>query len=400
MLNGIIIAVVVILGGYLAFSPKLSRSSAWRATVTPLASIMGSGFLVSAPLLGGIVGYYAVFCMMILLVIAYGVGSVMRYNIGHFEPIAHEQGRAQRIARISQVVLAIAYFISITYYLQLLAAFSLSSLNVSGDPEVIANWVTTGLLVLIGGIGVWKGLSVLESMEKYAVALNLGMIGALLTALAIYNSQLAWGGEWKLPSVESQIDLTDIRILLGLLIVVQGFETSRYLGDKHSADERIRTMRSAQIISSVIYIIFLSLVTVLFQSDMSGDVTAIIQMTAPIAVILPIMLTIAAVGSQFTAAVADDEGAGGLIEEISGNRVPIRYAYLLILVATIALTWLSDVNSIISYASRAFALYYFFQCSLAIMVMKQQGWQMRRGVLFIGLCAICLLVFVFGIPAE
>jgi hypothetical protein len=39
--------------------------------VTPLTSIMGSGFLVSAPSLGGIVGNLAVVCMALLLVLAY-----------------------------------------------------------------------------------------------------------------------------------------------------------------------------------------------------------------------------------------------------------------------------------------------------------------------------------------
>ena len=47
MLNIIIIVVAVLLGGYLAFSRRLASSSSWQATVTPLASIMGSGSLGS-----------------------------------------------------------------------------------------------------------------------------------------------------------------------------------------------------------------------------------------------------------------------------------------------------------------------------------------------------------------
>ena len=70
MLNLIIIATALALGGYLAFSRRLAVSSNWKATVTPLASIMGSGFLVSAPLLAGIVGNLAVICMALLLVLA------------------------------------------------------------------------------------------------------------------------------------------------------------------------------------------------------------------------------------------------------------------------------------------------------------------------------------------
>ena len=98
MLNIIIISVSQILGGYLAFSRRLAVSSNWKATVTPLASIMGSGFLVSAPLLAGIVGNLAVVCMALLLALAYMVGGAIRFNIRYFEPIENkEHGPAQHI---------------------------------------------------------------------------------------------------------------------------------------------------------------------------------------------------------------------------------------------------------------------------------------------------------------
>ena len=87
MLSAIIIAVAIALAGYLAFSKRLASSSTWKATVTPLASIMGSGFLVSAPLLAGVVGNLAVVCMAVLLVLAYAVGGAIRFNIRHFEPL-------------------------------------------------------------------------------------------------------------------------------------------------------------------------------------------------------------------------------------------------------------------------------------------------------------------------
>ncbi len=75
MSNAIIITIAITLGGYLALSKRLAGSSSWKATVTPLASIMGSGFLVSAPLLAGIVGNLAMICMGMLLVLAYLVGG-------------------------------------------------------------------------------------------------------------------------------------------------------------------------------------------------------------------------------------------------------------------------------------------------------------------------------------
>ena len=49
------------------------------------------------------------------------------------------------------------------------------------------------------------------------------------------------------------------------------------------------------------------------------------------AMVLPLLLSIAAVGSQFSAAVADNSGAGGLLEDVTRRRLPIRYAYLFVL---------------------------------------------------------------------
>jgi hypothetical protein len=402
MINVIIVIVAVLLGAFLAFSKRLSQSSGWQATVTPLASIMGSGFLVSAPLLAGIVGYLAVICMGGLLVLAFAVGGAIRFNIRHFEPIENQgHGPAQTIAFLSRIVLAGAYFISVTYYLQLLAAFLLNSIHI--DSQLAAHCITTGLLLLISGIGMWKGLGMLEGVEKYAVALNLGMIGALLVGLAIYNVNLIMGGTWKLPDVSSTIDLHDARVLLGLLIVVQGFETSRYMGAEHPAEQRIATMRAAQLISAAIYIVFIGLTTVLFHSGLGSDVTAIISLTAPVAAVLPILLSVAAIGSQFSAAVADTEGCGGLVSDITHNKLPARYSYLLILLVTVFITWETNVNQIIAYASRAFALYYMLQCIVALVV----AWQDKsipkrelRMASFAFLAVMCFLVFAFGLSSE
>jgi hypothetical protein len=401
MLNVIIVAVSLIVGGYLAFSKRLAASKSWKATVTPLASIMGSGFLVSAPLLASIVGNLAVVCMAILLVLAYMVGGAIRFNIRHFEPIEKDgEGPAQIVAFLSRIVLVGAYFVTVTYYLELLAAFLLKAVDVHS--QVAANLITCVFLLVIGGIGMLRGLSELEVVEKYAVSFNLGMIAALLLSLAVYNVHTLAGGKWTLPSISSDIDFHDLRVLLGLLIVVQGFETSRYLGDEHPPDQRIATMRAAQWISTVIYLVFISLATVLFHEGFGADVTAIIDMTKPVAVVLPALIAVAAMSSQFSAAVADNEGASGLIEEITQRRVPIRYAYLLILLVTVVLAWSANVNEIIAYASRAFALYYALQCAVAWLVAWQLGPRRRKLqlVMFSCLTVICFLVFALGLPTS
>lgn len=401
MLNYFIIAIALCITLYLTFSRRLVHSEGWKATVTPLASIMGSGFLVVAPLLAQTVGNFAVFCMTILLVLAYAVGSAIRFNIRYFEPIEHQKGPAQTVSFVSRIVLACAYFISVTYYLQLLSAFLLKAFGVESD--FWGNIITTGMLLIIGSVGIWRGLSELEKIETYAVSLNLGMIAGLLFSLAAYNIHLLMGGNWHLPELDSTIDWHDLRVLLGLLIVVQGFETSRYLQSEHPAELRIQTMRFAQWISMGIYLLFLGLITVLFHKGMSADVTAITTMVAPIALILPILISIAAIGSQFSASVADTSGAGGLVEDIAQHKVPVRYAYLLIMVVTILLTWATDVNAIIAYASRAFALFYTLQAATAAIVAYQnkQVEKRTKKVVFFSIVAIlCLLVFLLGLPSE
>jgi hypothetical protein len=141
----------------------------------------------------------------------------------------------------------------------------------------------------------------------------------------------------------------------------------------------------------------------LFRSGTGADVTAIIGMVKPVAVVLPVLLVIAAIGSQFSAAVADNSGAGGLVEDLTHRKLPMRYVYLLIMLATLVLTWETNVNQIIAYASRAFALFYMLQCVVAFIV----AWSRRdlprrplRLAAFAGLATACLLVFALGLPSE
>jgi hypothetical protein len=85
-------------------------------------------------------------------------------NIRHFEPIENKgHGLAQDVAFLSRIVLTGAYFISVTYYLQLLAAFLLNAFDVNS--QIGAHVITTILLLIIGGIGIWRGLNELEAVE-------------------------------------------------------------------------------------------------------------------------------------------------------------------------------------------------------------------------------------------
>lgn len=420
MLEILITLTAVAMFGLLNFG-KWFQSERWAATITPLASIMGSGFLISAPLLAGVVGNAAPLVMAGLLLVAWFLGDAIRYNIQNAEPLEtkgepsdnspdhrlhRSHGHISRLPindleRFSHLILAFAYFISVTYYVQLLCKFSLHSLGI--DDPTFARILGTVILTGISLVGFGFGLRVIEKVEGYAIDLNLAMISALLMGLVGYNLQL-WGtGKWALPEFSSTPSTWDaIRISMGLLVVVQGFETSRFLGAEHSASQRVETMKWAQGLAAIIYLVFLSLMLVVntpAQSGKNADVTAIITLAGTVSFLLPTMLTVAAVGSQFSAAVADEAGCGGLLSHLVGRWLDSRTAYLAIGAITVLLIWSVDVKQIISLASRAFALFYCLQCLVAALVAWPSGSRFRA-TWYGGLGVLALVVAGLGKSAE
>lgn len=385
--------------------PRLRKLDAWRATVTPLASIIGSGFLVSLPLLASVVGSWAIFAMLGLCGLAYLLGAAIRFNIFHGEWLA-AQGGDHRIAgsveRLSHLFLAFAYFISVTYYLTLLGAFLLKGFGII-DP-LVAKAITSTLLFAIGGYGVWRGLHGLESVEEYAVSLNLAVIAAVLISLLFLNLLLLTSGAWRIEAPTPELKLRSAAVVLGMLIVVQGFETSRFLRGVYPPALRIKTMRAAQLISTVVYAAFFALATVLLGGHVkSGDVAAVTTMFAVVAPVLPLMLVGGAVFAQASAAIADSIAAAGLIADITAGRVQRNFAYPVVALVGIAITWAANVYEVIALASRAFAFFYLMQCLVAAAVAQAapavslRHWRIAG---FLALALIALLVVLFGVSAE
>lgn len=84
MLNTAILAIVTLTGAILIW-PGVANSVIWRATITPLASIIGSGFLILGPILDVSYGGFAPLVMVGLCVVAYLFGSAIRFNIAIIE---------------------------------------------------------------------------------------------------------------------------------------------------------------------------------------------------------------------------------------------------------------------------------------------------------------------------
>jgi len=382
------------------FHPRVRNSRQWRATVTPLASIIGSGFLVAAPLLYHTVNGWSVLAMAAIVLFGYGIGEVIRYNIRYAEPLL-DSGSNSRSVQLAEefadLLLSIAYVISVAFYLRLLASFVLRAAGVEG--ELLANLITTGVLLFIAAIGFSRGLSGLERLEESAVTIKLSIIAALLVGLAWFDWAAWIDGDLQLATLPVADWGVSFRHLAGMLLIVQGFETSRYLGAEYDPQTRIRTMRNAQLLSGAIYLVFIALILPLLGGfDQFHDETAIITISAMVALVLPAMLVVAALMSQFSAAVADTAGSGGLLAEFSGHRLNPNGGYLLVSVAAISLVWFASIFEIIAIASRAFAAYYLLQCVVAWLAARGRG-HIWPQVGFVLMAGTLLWVVVFAIPS-
>jgi hypothetical protein len=397
-----IVTILVCLGAlFLLVRPSLIASDYWRATATPLASIIGSGFLVSVPILRDVVGQWAVFPMMGLLAVAYLIGAAIRDNIAHVEPLVQNGDAAVPVTaaeRLSHLALSFAYFVSVAYYLVLFATFLLKSFGV--EDAQLAKTIVSAILLTIAVIGVWRGFHAVEGLEIYAVSVKLAVITALLAALALFDVLDLIGADSVGGTLSGHFDAADLPVLLGLLILVQGFETSRFLGEAYPAELRIRTMKTAQVLSAAIYIVFFLLMIPLMGADSrETGVAAIVDIVQPVAVVLPLLITVGALASQSSAAVADAIGAGGILNDITKGRIPVRYTYPWIAGISAIVTWETDVFSLITLASRCFAFYYALQCLVAMMSAGGRG-AYGRAAGFGALMLLCAAIVIFGTPAE
>ncbi len=400
-LSNIALLVAIPVFALLLFWPRLLRAQWWQATVTPLASIIGSGFLVAGPILAHTAGHWAALAMLALCAVGYLFGAAIRHNILHIErEFAGNPGVTVRaLERASEVALSLAYFVSVAYYLNLFAAFGLRLVDIV-DPFWI-RVASTVVIGIVGTVGALGGLDALERLTIGAVSLKLTLIGALLVALVVATAMALHGGTYTWPTLAHERGSHELRILLGLVILVQGFETSRYLGSAYDAPTRVKTMRWAQWLSTAIYLGFMLLITHYFSGELPpmGGETGIIDMLAPLGALVMPVIVVMALASQLSAAVADTSGAGGLIAEATGKRIPVNLGHLATALVAIAITWSADIYQIITYASQAFVAYYALQSMQAAL----SAWRLHkpaRAAVFVVAVAIAVVVVVFAVPAA
>ncbi len=387
----LLLAFLVSLGIFLWFSHR--GSVLWDATVTPLASIIGSGFLVVAPLLHLIGGSLAILYMLAILALAYAVGHALRFNIEHEEELIQKKyPTLVGVERLSNLILSFAYIVSVAFYLRLLSSFLMAGLWQKNEP--LEKALTTLVLAGIGISGYLGGLKRLEWLEKYSVSIKLAVIAALLLGIFLHDVKNP-GFVWE----SKPVSFETFRYLGGILLIVQGFETSKYLRGAYSKEVRVRSMRLAQLISSLIYVIFIALVLPILSGTEHGvDETEIIEISRVVSHLLPYLLLLGAVMSQFSASVADTVGSGGLLQVETGGCLSARVGYLITAALGIALVWSANVFEIISYASRAFALYYLLQTSVALGIALKR--EKPVAPFFLLVAAILAFVVFLGKPVE
>jgi len=329
---------------------------------------------------------------------AYLFGAAIRHNIAAIESGAGIRSRGEiGLEAVASWALVFAYVISVAYYLNLFGAFGLSLTAL--DDQFHARLLASAVFLIILAVGWSYGFRALERMEQVTVGIKLAIIAGLLFGLGWYFADKVGTGGLVIETPELG-GWAAAALAFGLLVTVQGFETSRYLGDDYDATTRIRSMKLAQWVSSVIYLVYISLLTFSFaRGEIALSETAIIQVMGIVAPILAVLLVVAALSAQFSAAVADTGGAGGLIGELTGHRLKPKGAYVLLVGAGLVLTWTADVFQIIAYASRAFAAYYGLQSAIAALGARRRGQSVKAG-LFGVLALLGALITVFGVAVE
>ena len=403
-LNATLVIVFLITIAILA-NPRLTKSASWHATLTPLSSIIGSGFLVMAPLLASIVGIYAPIAVLAIVIFAYMVGGVIRFNILEVEELIHKPttpGYIRKIEFISAISISFAYVIAIVFYLALLSQFLLDYLGYTNI--VLEQLFTTTVIVFIAIFGYLKGLNGLEKLELWSMTIQLSIVASFLLAI-FYFAYIFFISDTDLILQRYDKDITEqIQELAGILLIVQGFETSRFLGQKYSPKMRAHTMKRAQIISGVLYVVsVLALMPLITHLDLAHiHLSKIVGAGGLIAVVLPIMIMVSAVSSQFSASVADMGGAGGLFNENTNNKISVNVSYIIVSVIAIILVWSTNIFDIITLASRAFAAYYLLQTVIALYFSFKKGSNssIYQKISFIIIFYILAFVVVFSVSVE
>ena len=364
------------------------------ATVTPLASIFGSGFLIIIPILEREMGSLAAIGMAAVCLLAWTVGIAIRHNVATIEPLVRDGQLDQTTAlieRASDLVIVGAYMISVALYARILAQFVVGyvSSGATGNAESLLGTAVIGLITLVGLV---RGLSGLEGLERVSLGAVLVLVFAVSATFAVKDVSQLQGGGLYTPPVPHNSLVSVLLVLGGMLITVQGFETVRYQ-QQIDRSARIAGCRLSQLVSALVYVLLVVLATPLMGlGTASGADATLLDLVKRVAPALALPLVLCAVLSQLSAATADTEaGVGNLRGGVHWAPLQGRLPYALVGAASGVLAATLATSVIIVVASRAFAAYYALQCVSALRTSDQLRARVGYGALAIVLLAIAAL---------
>ena len=262
----------------------------------------------------------------------------------------------------------------------------------SGNVE---NWIGVGVLGAVILVGVSGGMDWLNRQSDRTTAFNLAAVIGIVVAFLVFNVQDLLGGRWDLGA-PATMETDDIRKMIGLFAVVQGFEASRYIGVRFGAERRVRSMRMAQGISTIVFVVFvLSLLVVFLPPMADADGTAILEAAGEVGgAPLPWLLLLAAIGSQSSAIIGATSSRSDMLVE---RRVARNLTFPVILVPAILMVLFVDLNVAVNLASRVFAAFFTIQAVLATVLAHRAGNRSAMAGFVVVLLAM-LAVLVFGLP--
>ena len=384
---------VILVLAYILYRPFVQQSKQYQATVVPLANIMDVGFILFSPAIVLLAGFRAPLFMLGICLVAIAAGFAMAYNIRNYEPIEGQGGRPDRFEMTSEWALLGASMVNIAYYTMLLVALVLLPFDAnSPDRRSVIGAI---LLTVLIAIGLGGGMSWLNKQGDRTTAFNLSAVVGVVVAFLVFNLQEWLGGRWELgesPDMSSE----DVRKMIGLFAIVQGFEASRYIGVRFGAERRITTMRVAQGVATLVFVVFILALLVVFlpPADQDADGTAIFIASEFVGDTLPWLLLFAAIGSQTSAIIGATSSRSDMLVH---HKVSRKLTFPIILVPAILLVLLVDVNVAVNLASRVFAAYFTIQASLAtLLAARKKNWPAVAG--FVAVALAMLVILIFGLP--
>ncbi|MGI9601524.1 MAG: hypothetical protein ACR2QE_06555 [Acidimicrobiales bacterium] len=378
---------------YSLYRPRVQRSERYQAMVVPLANIMDVGFIMLSPAVVLLAGYAAPLAMLGVCLVAIATGFVISYNIRNYEPLRDTGDPAEKVERTAQWALLAASIVNIAYYTLLLMALLLLPFDAfTQGRQTFLGAVYLGGIALIGYLG---GMAWLNKQGDRTTAFNISAVIGVLVAFLIYNVQQLLGGRWEVgesPAVGTE----DIRKIIGLFAMVQGFEAARYIGVRFAAETRISTMRLAQYISTAVFTVLVLSLMVLFlpPGDNAAEGTAIFFAAEQIGDAFPWLLLVAAIGSQTAAIIGATSSRSDMLVTA---KVPRKLSFLAILLPAILVLLFTDINVAVNLASRVFATYFMVQAALSGYLARRKG--EPKMVAFSALIGLIMAtILIFGLP--